>query len=61
MEFVDRDKYIMPDLLNSSEIQIDEVMNNTTDFWNENGMDESDMDDGDGRGFNTESPLMKRL
>ena len=61
MEFVDKEKYIMPDLNNSSEIQIEDVMNNTTDFWNENCMDEIDMDEGEGRCFNTESPLMRKL
>ena len=56
MEFVEKDKDIMPDLHNSGEVAMPDMMDNPDDFWNQNDMEDTDYN----IGIN-DSPLKKRL
>ena len=57
MDFVDRDKNMMPDLHMATELSVAMSIQNTDDFWNKNGID-----DGDQTPFSlSNSPLKKRI
>ena len=56
MEFVENDTDIMPDLHNSEEVTMPEIIDNPDEFWNPNVMEDTDYN----IGIN-DSPLKQRL